>query len=657
VVSPCDAEVIYAPFDPGVVRSQDGGRTWRRRGAQRLSELQVSPHDADVLYARQTPGRWLISQDGGDHWEAPAGHASLGGLLVAWSPVDPRVVHVGYSMPQGSRQYPDTEFTSHHTADGGRSWAPVATSAGRWDFQMDLVIHPASPRLLLTAGGDDVLLSRDGGRTWRGLAPEPVGDRMLRVLVDRRDPQRLLAAGTRAIYALQVEGPLTPVSPPRTVASRDTARAAGSWEYPVKGGPVYSLGRSTDGAVWFVRGRWPPPYQVGYVQGDSAAIVDLPEDVARRTKPRLTPDPAGGMWCGTAHWDGQAWTDRTPLNELELTSIYTNNLVVLKVRANGEVWGRVDDDGYGTDGAMAIFEGDRGLFAEERYGRAMASQLGDPNHINVIEESPDGDLWIGTGSDRGMSSDIPGGLTRLHGGRWRFLGLQEGLAHPYVRDIAMTPEGDLWAATDGGITCFAPPYEFGTSYDDSNSALASRRVSAVAVDDSGAVWMGTRVGLSRFFEGYWTNYGQGSGMPPVGAVHDVLADEAGRVWAAGDSGIAVLTREPTAPVRLPTPDDPGDVGEPIVPDAFALQQNYPNPFDHETVVPFDLPRAARVELAVYSMAGHRVRTLLEALRPAGRHRVTWDGTDDDGRAVASGVYLCRLRSEGGVRTRRLVLMK
>lgn len=99
--------------------------------------------------------------------------------------------------------------------------------------------------------------------------------------------------------------------------------------------------------------------------------------------------------------------------------------------------------------------------------------------------------------------------------------------------------------------------------------------------------------------------------------------------------------------------------EPAVnaPREFVLAQNYPNPFNPTTVIRFMLPQAGHATLAVYDILGHRVRTLVDGLQPAGERNVTWDGRDDRGAAVASGIYFYRLASAGQTQTRKLTLMR
>ena len=94
-----------------------------------------------------------------------------------------------------------------------------------------------------------------------------------------------------------------------------------------------------------------------------------------------------------------------------------------------------------------------------------------------------------------------------------------------------------------------------------------------------------------------------------------------------------------------------------VPTAYRLAQNYPNPFNPETAITYDIAKTGTVQLSIYALTGQQIRTLVNGERSAGTYSATWDGTDDTGQAVASGVYLCRMVSGDFSATRKLVLMK
>lgn len=91
--------------------------------------------------------------------------------------------------------------------------------------------------------------------------------------------------------------------------------------------------------------------------------------------------------------------------------------------------------------------------------------------------------------------------------------------------------------------------------------------------------------------------------------------------------------------------------------AASLFQNRPNPMANSTRIEYDLPTAGRVRLRVFDVRGRRVRTLVDGPVQAGRHAAQWNGRDDDGAAVASGVYFYELDVEGQRSTRRLVRVR
>lgn len=90
---------------------------------------------------------------------------------------------------------------------------------------------------------------------------------------------------------------------------------------------------------------------------------------------------------------------------------------------------------------------------------------------------------------------------------------------------------------------------------------------------------------------------------------------------------------------------------------FILEQNYPNPFNLETAISYRLLAPSEVELMVYDLLGQRVCRLVRARQPVGRYQVKWNGRDDAGREVASGVYLCRLRVSLFVQNRKMLLLR
>jgi hypothetical protein len=107
-------------------------------------------------------------------------------------------------------------------------------------------------------------------------------------------------------------------------------------------------------------------------------------------------------------------------------------------------------------------------------------------------------------------------------------------------------------------------------------------------------------------------------------------------------------------VRLGVAPPPRPRGVPAV---FALHQNHPNPFNSNTEIRFDLPVAGRVQMRIYNTLGQEVAALIDGVRPAGAHRVFWDGTNTSGVQAASGVYVYQIKAGNFVDSRKMVLIR
>lgn len=127
--------------------------------------------------------------------------------------------------------------------------------------------------------------------------------------------------------------------------------------------------------------------------------------------------------------------------------------------------------------------------------------------------------------------------------------------------------------------------------------------------------------------------------PWDGAYQVTAVDHAGNESEPGAPGTVTAVEGPASPTRA------------------RLESAQPNPFNPRTQLRFSLPREGHARMAVYDVSGRRVTTLVDGTVEAGSHAVVWDGTDADGRAVASGVYLYRLDTDDGAQSRRMVLVR
>lgn len=90
---------------------------------------------------------------------------------------------------------------------------------------------------------------------------------------------------------------------------------------------------------------------------------------------------------------------------------------------------------------------------------------------------------------------------------------------------------------------------------------------------------------------------------------------------------------------------------------FALDRNFPNPFNPQTTIGFALERDSEISLVVFNLLGQRVRNLAAGYYAAGRHAVTWDGKDNSGAGLPSGVYIYRLAAGVHSAAGKMILMK
>jgi len=105
-------------------------------------------------------------------------------------------------------------------------------------------------------------------------------------------------------------------------------------------------------------------------------------------------------------------------------------------------------------------------------------------------------------------------------------------------------------------------------------------------------------------------------------------------------------------------DGPVNVEETeTLPKTYALFQNYPNPFNPTTTIEFQLPKTTNITVKIYDVLGREVRTLMDQPYSAGTHRINWNGLDNTGRKVATGMYFYRIYSKEFVAVKKCLLIK
>ena len=125
-------------------------------------------------------------------------------------------------------------------------------------------------------------------------------------------------------------------------------------------------------------------------------------------------------------------------------------------------------------------------------------------------------------------------------------------------------------------------------------------------------------------------------------------------WSAASDTVWVTTGRGCAPGSAARAYSDGSQSTATV---LSLGQNSPNPFNSSTTIAFSIAEPGATSIIVYNVLGQRVRSLIDNNLPGGFHEVTWDGRDEHGRDVASGIYLYRIQSGAFVESKRLAIIR
>ncbi|MEW6754219.1 MAG: leucine-rich repeat domain-containing protein [Candidatus Latescibacterota bacterium] len=703
---PGGPDVVYASiaFGAGLLRSRDGGRTWERLHLGHAGRLLGA--DANVsgrVYAeRRDAAGWVccegrptevsvtvsVSQDYGEtwgssvlQWTQPIAGFQDWPYLFAWShPADPRRVWAGSYADNGGRRRLTTTFVSE---DGGRTFAP--RTVGR--ELADLVPDPAHTHALYGLDGRAMWRSSDDGQTWR-LACALPSPGLGRLVVHPRFTGSMWVWGTAAAEWWRSEdgggtwsrspqpagsllasengrlcwGAVDPVHVYAAAGVSGVARSTdggASWDVVplrARSAGVLSLAAETDGALYAA--VYPGELLVGRY---------LPARVAR--KPEL-----GGEMLKVRRGPFEAWLDLDYAENVGSVDYWS--CLSADPRHSGVAFGYAFLSGWwrssdcGESWASVPMSRQR-----NRYGpceRVAPSPEGadvvyarDPADGSLYRSADRGVTWQSTAAAVAHFAVHPrrsgtvfaaraGGPVRATadtGRTWSALGgcpsgetVLRLAVHPRRPDhVFMACSSGLYTldllAGDRNALLTAEP-----AWPDADITFDADDATDLCVLANGALWDTDDGGRT------WRVLNDGPGAP----THiDALAVDP-------SDGRVLLVGTPTGVYRLQRPAPATAITEgaaPPLPAAVRLMPAYPNPFNGRTVIRYWLPRPAPVEMAVHDVLGQRLATLVDGMRPAGDHAITWDGRDGQGRPVGSGVYVCRLVAGGSRAVSRFVLAR
>ncbi len=681
----------------GLYKSTDGGATWTLLGLEEtvsIGRIRIDPNNPQRVYVAAvgsyfapTPARGLYrSLDGGATWEQVLYvNNTTGAIDLVMRPDNPNILLA--ATWERVRTYERAQLYGEESAiyrslDGGDTWQRLGPANGLPDpdnhrlgdgtvtfGRIGLALCEEQPDVvyaLYTDGTRDLGLFRsdDGGDTWRDA-----------------NPARNLGSGfgTFSWYFGQVR--VHPTNPDEVyvmdVQLMRSTDGGASWEvqsgthvdhhalafHPetpdlVLNGNDGGLARSTNGGRSWQRLADLPVtqfYEIGFdatdpghilggtqdngtirtktgsldwhriLGGDGFYVLVDPEDprtiYAESQWGALQKSTNGGVSFRTATLginfsEKTNWSTPVVMDPNSSSVLYYGTSRLYRTTSKASSWAPISGDltrGLGTSmlGSITTI--------------AVA-----PTNSNVIYVgTDDGKVWVT--SDYGITwADVTGDLPF----RW----VTRVVVDPTDENIAyVTFSGLKWLD--------AQPHVFrttngGQSWEDISSNLPDAPVNALAIDplNPQVLFVGTDVGAFASLDGGAVWQPLGEGLPAV-TVLDLKIDPTTRRLFAGTHGRSMHVLDLSGLVVTVDPEQPA-------PESLVLKPAFPNPFAARTTLRYNMPDAATVRLEIYDMLGRRVRILNAAPAAAGLHAVTWDATDNAGRAVAAGTYFARLAVAG-----------
>ena len=229
-----------------------------------------------------------------------------------------------------------------------------------------------------------------------------------------------------------------------------------------------------------------------------------------------------------------------------------------------------------------------------------------------------------------------------------------------VCDIAFDKQDRMWFGVDDwqtGLWMFDGTNWYHWTHNDGLLHPFSDVVD-VAVDSNDNVWISNSsygypnlelYGVSKFDGSSFTHFNVDDGLA-AGLVFDIYADKKGDLWFATDGGGVSVFNDTTTTIVKPI------MPQTNIP-SFSLFQNYPNPFNMSSLIKYQLKIKSKVVLSIFNLLGKEVITLVNKDQPAGEYQVLWDGTDNQGMEVSSGIYVALLKSSNSKKSIKLTIIR
>ncbi len=303
-----------------------------------------------------------------------------------------------------------------------------------------------------------------------------------------------------------------------------------------------------------------------------------------------------------------------------------------------------------------LFRNDRGTFTD------VAAELGLADMTGC-----QGASWVDFDNDRDLdlfiSRTLDGGPLVFQNNRIQFSEVTDSLGLSSNISIVGHSWGDY--DRDGDLDLYLPTRNGQNRLyrNNTNNLCFWLHIDAVGGEMTNSDAWGAWVGVYNNGEGQWRELDGGQGRSTQNSPTEEFglgdyptADSVIIEWPI--SGLRTILTDVAANQLLTVQEDLTLLQETeTLPTEFHLQQNYPNPFNPSTTFDYQLPNDARVLLEVYNILGQRIITLIEEQQTAGNHSITWNGRNDFGQPISSGIYLVRFEAASYQQTLRAIYLK
>lgn len=654
----------------GIYRSTDGGLTWSATnilGTQfRPCSLTEHPANNDTLWTAL--GRTVAPNQNGI-WKSTDAGASW--FLIASGPAQglPDMSLAGKSSISVCRDFPEYLYAIfskgsdsqllglYKSRNGGISWSktnlPDSSSAsvaggtgffnGQGFYDIYVATHPADTNIVY-AGGIDLYRTLNGGHQWQNIsngytsrefhpdqqafAFNPLNSNTIYLAGDGGMKKSYKGGNDLSNHVLTDLNSNLQITQlvGLAVAADDTNMILGGsqdngtelrtensddWSYVVSGDGGFTFIDPTDNKTQYA--------QRNRTQGDPFSQI--------RTRSRWS--SAVSINNGLNADDHSQFYVPYTLDESFPARLYLGSTRIYKTTNAGDSWLSVSSQLTSEGHTISILKVSRtqpdAVAAGTTDGRIWlsvdAGQQWNMIATSVLPQRPVGDIAF-----------------RLFNDETIYVTFQ-GFSNEVLQGTPGDNKGHVWKTNNRGRTWI-----------DITGDLPDVPVNAIAADPHDTLHLiaGTDVGVFRTLDGgsSWTPFN--NGFPSGAFVLRLVQHYATGNLFAGTYGRGAYKIPVFKSVELPPPG--------IIP-TFSLEQNFPNPFNGTTTIEFYLPKQESVRIVIYNVLGQKIRTLKPATTEAGVSYVTWDGKDERGKEVASGLYIYRMITGSFTKTRKMLFIK